>query len=589
MKAGFALIMLFCGLCKVPANAQELLIGPSMSLEDASSQFANPALVSFQRSKLALGAKAYHLGVSSASGVPLRQGYVLYSTPFSFSDMIGMGAHAQYFDSPIFRRLAIGGSVSARVLQFLSVGLRVEALNFSYNQSEFVGFDPADPVFANGFGKTVLTTSLGVFAQPLPNMRLSAGLRNINRPDISLAGDGFRQDLESYLGIGYGVGPAMALFEVIDTFYGVETRFGLEASNTAGSFIRMSSNSEFDLGRVEGQLHVGGPISVSYGYELPLGDLGPSSNGSHTFSVVFDFGRVPELPDPVNIPSYVNSNTLPEITPQIEPKVYISASTDYVRFYEQQIVRKVDEDVPLEALQQLTKQDLGVLDSTFVQNQSQIPGEIVDDISAEVTLQGTYSPNYEASIRELGKALASDSLKDLTITGPGSQLMKAAGVKNRLVKSESVPGDQIVITVPRNEEEERRLISRSSIMPQESRVLYDPANTQLFFNSSYLLDKVQSWEMQIVDMEGIVIKNFTGNETLPASLTWDWRGNDGELIAPGVYKYGLTWVDALGVTHQSNHRKLYVQKLLRKTTIEVTRDIEAIRREADAVEIRIQH
>ncbi|MFK7848514.1 MAG: hypothetical protein AB8G77_24710 [Rhodothermales bacterium] len=569
--------------------AQEQLLGPSMSLEDATSQFANPALMSFQRSKIALGAKAYHLGVGGSGGAPLRQGYVMFSSPFFLMDRFGIGTHVQYFDSPIYSRMAIGGSFSARVLPFLSVGVRVEALNLSYNQNEFVGFDPADPVFADGFGKTVLTTSLGVFAQPLPNLRLSAGFRNLNRPNLSLAGDEFRQSIESFLGIGYGVGPAMALFEVIDTFYGLETRFGVEAVATSGSFVRLSSNSTFDLGRLEGQLHVGGPISVHYGYELPLGDLGPSSNGSHTFSVVFDFGRVPELPDPINIPSYLYSNSIPEITPQLAPKVYISASTDYVRFYEQQIVRTVDDDVPYEAIQQLSRKDLGVLDSTFVQNQAQIPDEVIDEISTEVALQGSYSPLYQASIRELGKALAADSLKGLTISGPGSQLMKAAGVRNRLVQNGPAPTDQIKITVPRDADTQAEAAAKAAFLPRENLVLYEPDHTMLFLNSSFLLENVQSWEMKISDMDGQVVKTFSGNDLLPTSLSWDWRGDDGQHIAPGVYRYGLEWVDLTGNAYSSNERKLYVQKMLRKITIEVTRDIEAIRKEADAVEIRIQH
>lgn len=571
-----------------PASAQELLRGPSMSLEDAASQFANPALMSFQRSKLALGAKAYHLGISNAGGVPLRQGYALFSSPFFFSDRFGAGAHVQYFDSPIYRRMAFGGSVSARLMPFLSIGLRIEALNLSYNESEFVGFDPADPVFANGFGKTVLTTSLGVFAQPLLNLRLSAGLRNLNRPDLSLAGEGFREQIESFLGVAYGYGPAMALLEVVDTFNGVETRFGIEAVATTGSFVRLSSNTDFSLGRLEGQLHVGGPISVHYGYELPLGELGPSSNGSHTFSVVFDFGRTPELPDPVNIPSYLYSNAIPEITPQLAPKVYISASTDYVRFYEQQIVRTVDEDVPEEALRQLSRQDLGIMDSTLVQPEAHIPGEVIDDISTEVMLQGSYSALYEASIRALARALVADSMKHLTISGEGRQLMKAAGVRNRMVKSEAAPEDQISITVPRNGPSSEKTLP-GVFAPREDLVLYEPDHTMLFLNSSYALPRVQSWQLRITDLEGQVVKTFGGNDVLPASLAWDWRAENGQLIAPGVYRYRLEWVDAAGDTYLSNERKLYVQKMLRKITIEVTRDIEALRKEADAVEIRIQH
>ncbi len=565
-----------------------------MSLEDASSQFANPALMSFQRSRLALGAKAYHLGISNAGGVPLRQGYALVSSPFLFSDRFGAGTHVQYFDSPIYRRIAFGGSFSARVLRYLSVGIRIEARNLSYNQNEFVGFDPADPVFANGFGKTVLTTAVGVFAQPLMNVRLSAGLRNLNRPDLSLAGDGFRDKIESFLGVAYGIGPAMALFEVTDTFNGVETRFGVEAIATSGSFVRLSSNTAFTVSRLEGQLHVGGPISVHYGYELPLGDLGPSSNGSHTFSVVFDFGRTPDLPDPINIPSYLYSNTIPEITPQLAPKVYISSSTDYVRFYEQQIVRTVDEDVPDAALRQLSRSDLGVLDSSFVQNEAFLKpgapesGEVIDDVSTEVMLQGSYSALYEASIRVLARVLAADSSMNLNIVGPGSQLMKAAGVRNKMVQTESAPENQILITIPREDASERAA-SFEAFVPREDLVLYEPDHTMLFLNSSYSLPQVQTWKLNITNLEDQAVKSFSGSDVLPASLAWDWRADNGQLIAPGVYRYSLEWVDALGQTYSSNERKLYVQKMLRKITIEVTRDIEAIREEADAVEIRIQH
>ncbi|MEM8488803.1 MAG: hypothetical protein AAF564_24875 [Bacteroidota bacterium] len=568
-------------------NGQALLMGPSMSLEDASSQFANPALMSFQRSRVALGAKAYHLGIGGTSGAPLRQGYALGSTPFFLSDQFGVGAHVQYFDSPIFQRTAIGASVSARVLRFLSVGVRVEALNVSYNQNEFVGFDPADPVFANGFGKTVLTTSVGAFAQPLPHVRLSAGFRNLNRPNLSLGDDTFRQDIESFIGIGYGMGPAMALVEFVDTFNGLETRFGVEAVATSGSFVRLSSNTAFELGRLEGQLHVGGPISVHYGYELPFGNLGPSSNGSHTFSVVFDFGRTPDLPEPINIPSYLYSNSIPEVTPQLAPKVYISSSTDYVRFYEQQIVRKVNQDVPYEALQRLSREDLGMLDSTFVQAREEVAPEIIDEISGEVALQGSYSSLYEASIRELGRSLAADSARDLTITGPGSQLLKAAGMRNTLVNANEASKEQIKITIPRNSDP-RAAETPAAFVPREDLVLYEPDHTLLYLNSAALMQNIQSWELQIVQLDDAVVKTFGGRDVLPNSLSWDWRADDGQLIAPGVYRYSLLWIDQLGNTHQSNERKLYVQKMLRKITIEVTRDIEAIRREADAVEIRIQ-
>ena len=205
-------------------------------------------------------------------------------------------------------------------------------------------------------------------------------------------------------------------------------------------------------------------------------------------------------------------------------------------------------------------------------------------------LQGSYSQLYKESIKELGRALSADSMKDLKISGPGSQLMKAAGVRNQLVKAGSASRNQITISIPKVDAADQKYAGgQTAFMPREDLVLYEPDHTLLFLNTSYLFDHVQSWAMQITDIEGKVVKTFNGSDTLPASLTWDWRSDEGQHIAPGVYRYGLEWVDSLGNAYQSNKRKLYVQKMLRKITIEITRDIEAIREEADAVEIRIQH
>lgn len=587
--AGVAMVLMlvFGWIPGRQASAQQLMLGPSMSLEDAAGQFANPAIISFQRARLATGAKAYHLGLGNAGGAPLRQGYVLLSSPFFFSNRFGVGAQAQYFDSPIYSRITVGASLSARILGYLSAGVRLETQSLSYNQAEFVGFDPADPVFADGYGKTVPNASIGFFAQPMPNLRLSAGVRNLFRPDLSLAGEGIRQEMEPFIGVGYGIGPAHALIEIYDTFNGIETRFGIEAVSTAGSFFRVSSTSQFEAPRVEGQLYIGGPLSVQYGYELPLGELGPASNGSHTFSVIFDFGRSPELPNPVVLPTFFYESGISNITPQLAPKVYISASTDYVRFYEQQIERTVDSDVPRAALQQLTAEDLGVLDGRFTEGSPQTDPDQPLSTNEGVVMQGSYSPLYDASIRALAQSVASDEAMQVKVVGTESKAMKAAGIRNRLVQNEAVPAERV--SVVRTDQVASGTRPATAIVPNESRIIYEPYQAVLYVNRAYVQEEVQRWELIIVDAHDEPVKVFAGNNTLPDQLAWNWTDEKGDLIEPGIYRYRLQWVEENGRLHESNERKLYVQKLLRKTTIQVTRDVEALRREADAVEIRIQH
>ena len=123
-------------------------------------------------------------GVGDASGVPLRQGFFTSSTPFLLGDRIGVGGSVQYFDSPIYKRGALGLNVAGRILRSVSVGVGVSALNLSYNRDEFVGVEPGDPVFEGGTNKTTFSVSAGIFAKPIPNLNVALGVRNLNQPNL---------------------------------------------------------------------------------------------------------------------------------------------------------------------------------------------------------------------------------------------------------------------------------------------------------------------------------------------------------------------------------------------------------------------
>ena len=270
-------------------KAQQLMLGPSVSLEDPVSAFSNPGVMSFQRPRVSMGARAYHVGIGQGGGVPLRQGMLLLSTPYFIMDDLGAGALVQYFDSPIYSRIQFGGSFSYRINPRLAIGINLAGMNLSYNQDEFVGVDPNDPVFLAGTSKTLFIAGVGAYAQPTAQLSLAAGARNLNRPDLSLAGDGVREVVQPFAGIGYTLGAFKALFEYGYTNYGSDFRVGVEAVASSGSFLRLSSTESFGAGRIDGMLHVGGPLSVHYGYEIPLGGSGFIQYG---FSYFLDSIRV---------------------------------------------------------------------------------------------------------------------------------------------------------------------------------------------------------------------------------------------------------------------------------------------------------
>ncbi len=580
-------VALLCSGLASTARAQQPLMGPSLSMEDPMAVFANPAILSFQRARLALGAKAYHLGVGEAGGVPLRQGAFVLSTPFLLSDRFGAGALVQYFDSPIFQRTSIGLGVSARVLRFVSVGAQIAAFNLSYDSANFVEFDPADPVFAGGYSRTVINATLGAYAQPLPALSLSLGVRNANSPDLSLLGDGVLLSPEPFIGAGYTVGPVRGLLELVGTPYGPETRWSVEAVSLAGSYLRFSSNTALDQGRVEGLLHVGGPISVSYGYELPFGALGGATNGSHTLSLVYEFGRSPDLPDPIVPPTFLYTTDLPALDPVLQPRVYASATSNYLRYYEQIIVRQIDSDVPEEALRQLTRADLGALDSVFVARPPAYVPAPVEDPNDRVVMTGSYSSQYEASLREAGRVVGRDESQTVRVTAPAGDLVRATGIRNRLV-AQGIPEDRIELT-PSPADSTLQPATRESFLPEAHNLRLEPAETVLYFLGANQDGAATEWEVRIEDAEGRVVKSFSGADAVPDQLAWDWIDDSGDVIAPGVYQYRMTWTDKQGARHMSNRRTLYVQKFLRKTTVRVTRQPDVLRGEADQIEVRIQH
>ncbi|MDZ4702246.1 MAG: hypothetical protein SH809_21230 [Rhodothermales bacterium] len=580
-------LVLFYWSGGTPARAQQPLMGPSLSMEDPMAVFANPAILSFQRARLALGAKAYHLGVSEAGGVPLRQGAFVLSTPFLLSDRFGAGALVQYFDSPIFQRTSIGLGVSARVLRFVSVGVQLAAFNLSYDAANFIEFDPADPVFAGGYSRTVINASLGAYAQPLPALSLSLGVRNANSPDLSLVGDGVLLSPEPFIGAGYAVGPVRALLELVGTPYGAETRWSVEAVSLAGSYLRFSSNTAFDQARVEGLLHVGGPISVSYGYELPFGALGGATNGSHTVSVVYEFGRTPDLPDPIVPPAFLYTTELPALDPVLRPRVYTSATSDYLRYYEQIIVRQIDSDVPDEALRQLTEADLGALDSVLVARPPAYAPAPIYDPNERVVMTGSYSSQYEASLREAGRVVGRDETQTIRVTAPSGDVLRATGIRNRLV-AQGIPENRIELS-PAPADSMLEPATQESFLPEAYMLRLEPAETVLYFLGANQDSAAVDWEVRVEDADGRVVRSFSGAGAVPDQLMWDWMDETGAVIAPGVYQYRMSWTDRQGERHVSNRRTLYVQKFLRKTTVRVTRDPEALRREADRIELRIQH
>lgn len=581
---------LLIGLAAVwPAQGQEYIAGPAVGLDDAKSVLANPSLIAFHRSKVALGAKAHHLGLGDESGVPLRQGFLTMSTPFLFRDWVGLGTSIQYFDSPVYRRSTWGVSVSGRPLRFLSVGARVSALHLGYNESEFVGVDPGDPVFEDGAGKTTLSSALGVFAKPIPELNLAAGVRNLNRPNLSLIGDDVRAHREWFGGVSYELGPVRARAEVATGQYGLKSLFAIEAYATDGSYVRLGSDAQLDAGQVEAQLHVSGPLSINYSYGLPFSELRTETSGSHLFTVVYEFGRTPDVPDPPSPPPLMLDASGPDVEPEFAPRLHLTTGEEYLQHYEKRIEREID--VPDEALQQLSQEDVGVMDSSFASERGRVPGEDVRPIPDDLPMADLLSSTYDTSLTQLGEELAADPSRSVAMKGRDTARVKAIGMRNRLLDRGGVRPEQVHVEEPTAEADsarDRTPVDPRTLEPSESLSILTPEHMTLHLLAPYLPDD-GSWELNVESSAGRVVRSFTGVGALPPRLEWDWSDDEGQPLDQGVYRYRLTWTGPDGTQLTSNERKIYVRKVVRKITIEVTQDPSTLEAPADDMEFRFEN
>ena len=566
-----------------PTFGQQLITGPSMGLDDPKSMLQNPATISFHRPQVALGLKAHHIGVGSESGVPLREGFFGGSTPFLIGDRIGLGGTVRYFDSPIFKKRAFGASVTGRIFRFLSVGARVSALNLSYNQSEFVGVEPQDPVIGGGAGRTTWTGTVGLFAKPLPNLNLAVGGRNLNRPNLALGETSFQAQPEFFGGVSYGFGAVRARAEVTDGRYGLDARLGVEAYSTDGSFIRVGSDAGFNTGRVEGQLHVSGPLSVNYQYNVPTSDLRGSSTGSHQFTVLYEFGRTPELPEMPSAPSMLMEANRSEVDSSPEPRLQVASSHQILQHLEKRVERKID--VPRAVLQNVSQEALGRLDSTTSTSRGRTRGRPVEDIPENIEMMGMFSAEYDSTLSLVGRRLQEGTPSTLDVLQKDQDSVKAFGLYNRMRAETGMSSDQVRVVKPADALESQS--SDPQDLPlEESLSILNPESTMLTLLYPYLPDENGVWTLTVEDGSGEVVRTFRGSGRPTRQIEWAWTDEQGKPLDQGVYRYQLAWEGPDG-TYESERQKFSVQKTVRKVTIEVTGSPKGLDTPSDALELRI--
>ncbi|WP_340106294.1 type IX secretion system membrane protein PorP/SprF [Rhodohalobacter sp. 8-1] len=588
--------LLFIAILFFLANSafgQDLLLGPSTGSMDSKSVFSNPAIMSFQNSQIALGLKGYHLGFFDESGIGYKQGYFSVLFPRLYGSKFGGGANIQYFDSPIFSRSQTGVSTSYRIINNLSVGANISLYHLSYNSDNFVGFDFEDPVFGGGYSKFTFNSSAGIYFRPLRDVELATGVRNLNEPNISLSSGDATVAREFFGGASYRYGLLKGTFELIYGEYGIESSLHAELFSSRGFYLRSGANTNFNNAYLEGQAHVGRGYSVNYQFELPVNEFSGNSSGTHMFSVVYEFNKLPKLPEKQSLPPTFPTfeSNVPE--PSIPGDIFLSSQTDHVIYREKEIVRQIDEEtITPEDLSALSDYDLGELGDDPGKDTAPYSTEMLRPsapIPETVELTSSISPQYREAINYVLTQLGREDLIPVNINTIQGNEIRAAGLRNEIWDRSGQPIKVEQITLPSQKDSVRfNTPIISPLVRNENLTKMEPVLAKIQTINTHPVD-IRNWTLHIVNNDGYPVHEIRGNSTVPDVIEWDWILENGSLIEPGVYRYSLNWRSADGNDYQSNERSIYVQKIHQKITIDITKDVQKIINDPDTIDIILKN
>lgn len=577
---------LLLGACSTLA-AQNMVVANPAEMTDFRSSFVNPSALAFQTSHAALGGKLFHLGFSDGQTSPFRLGYVSLALPEGVGTNMGLGLQAQYFDSPLYLQSNISFVLSKRIKHIYSVGLRFNIFSRSYNRDNFDLVDPDDPVFRNGVTKWAGTFGAGVSMFPLPFLSLGIGIDHINRANISLNNDSVFQPLAFYGGANLNLGMFMASFsaQYEDGRWLPKTSFGTSIRKQGYAMLGYDQNSF----QVEGQWRIGGPLSANYTYEFTIFDNeATGSMGSHALTLIHEFDHQDDLPK-FEMPDEFRADfQAPQKELKVKPKFYVYSIVEKLEIIDKKLRRVISSEVTPEQLQQVTRRELGLLDSTSKEQHIPYEEENIDLAKIPAMMDATISDGYRNFLKKMSDDINEKSVKAKVVTSKGSYL-RAAGLRQHFrvepSKAEGLEFLEPVYDSPLDSMQANSKLAGRMLQPYETMTTLSAPSTTFKISPISEMEQPRKWWLKVRNASDQEIKSFEGVGMPTDELRWDWRDRMGNLIVPGVYTYVLEWQDANNHVFMTQPKYISVQKLIRNITIEVTSKPKDTGVDADEIEI----
>jgi hypothetical protein len=405
---------------------------------------------------------------------------------------------------------------------------------------------------------------------------------------VALGQPAFRLEPENHVALAFYMGNLQTAFITQRDEQGVRAGGFVAVNDPERGFLRLGLDK---LGaEFEGRLRLYGPVNLSYAFNYPTAELRGETNGSHEFSLVFEFDHLARLPKLESPPPFRYTFEMPPTFEPSRPRAFLRAETEVLEITAKRLQRTIAPDVPTQALAALSLYDLGVFDSSFVAPPSPFSLTPIAGADTSAKLQGSYSPFYWHSLRQLSQSLQQLPVSQTAIvTSPLAQ-SRAVALRNYLRQSTPLGLENIKLGVPdfSSQGDSLRLYRRARnriVVPlEEVLVLNPPAAIFHLTTANFSLPPLR-WQLTVEKENGSPVWEMEGQGRIPQQLVWNWRNQRGEVIAPGYYHYFISWQTANGATYSSPVQKFYVKKFQRTITIHVARKFDGLQQPADEVKM----
>jgi hypothetical protein len=532
---GTALLGLFC-LQSARGQSPDVW-NPADPLMTWTSEI-NPAVISYQETKFSVGLKIPHLGFVPDNSLDLRDNRANISLPFFLPGRIGLGVDMRYSAAGINAEFATALLLSREVANNLSLGFKVGIENRSFDKNGFNLVDQNDPVLAGNLTTNSLNLGLGLFWRT-GNLSFGAGLNHLNRANIGLGSEALlpRQLVAA---IGYRIGSVTPTFVIHDDGFRRRGGFFFTFTPNYSSSFRIGHQSGMPF-RMEATFLLRRKHNFSYTIELPTANTRDVSLGSHELvysRILATDIRTPELMLPLKKLVVVQETVTREMPADID-MADLASSPDLI----QQFLSPAG-----------LRRNLMVIAA----------GAFGPDETDEGRMERfrTYAGNVADQLNETPDL-------ELILRADDKTMPDAALLKEYLYQGALVDSSRIHVV---------RLASSGwpnlwgfeaghSTVRRKRPALSSP-DLQIRVEVEGKNRRVKRWALRIRDASQRVVREYSGDATLPAALTWDWTNVQDQLVAPGIYTLDLRVQGLSGKIKAARPRQVEVTYIKRSVKLQ---------------------